>query len=88
MIFTIPVVYQNWGIVEVEAKNQHDLAKKLKSKDFIDQMPLPDEPSYIDDSYEIDTEGINGRTSETEDGKQGPEINLTVKDLQEIENPK
>lgn len=88
MKFTIPVVYQNWGTVEVEAKNQRDLVKKLKSKEFIDQMPLPDEPSYIDESYKIDTENINGRASKTDDGNQGPEINLTEKELQEIENPK
>ena len=52
--FKICVVYQNWGWVEVEAE---DLESAIEyAKDNIDELPLPDEPEYIDDSYEIDLE--------------------------------
>lgn len=87
MEFTIPVAYEVWGRVTVEAKDERDLAKKLSSKDFIDGIPLPDEPEYIEDSYRIDTDDINGSASVTDDGKQGPDINLTDEELKAIDQP-
>ena len=87
MEFSIPVVYEMGGRVNVQAKDERDLAKKLSSKNFITEMPLPDDPSYVDDSYEIDTEGINGSASVTDDFKQGPGINLTDEDLKAIDHP-
>lgn len=87
MEFSIPVAYEMWGRVKVQAKDERDLAKKLRSKNFIDEMPLPDDPSYVDDSYEIDTEGINGTASVTDDAKQGPVINLTDDELKAIDDP-
>lgn len=87
MEFSIPVVYESWGRVTVEAKDERDLAKKLSSKDFIDDMPLPGEPEYIEDSYRIDTDGVNGSASVTDDGRQGPTINLTDEELKAIDQP-
>lgn len=87
MEFSIPVAYEMWGRVNVQAKDERDLAKKLQSKEFINEMPLPDDPSYVDDSYEIDTEGINGSASVTDDFKQGPDINLPDEDLNAIDHP-
>jgi hypothetical protein len=87
MEFSIPVAYEMWGCVNVQAKDERDLAKKLKSKDFINKMPLPDDPSYVEESYEIDTEGINGGLSMTDDFKPGPRINLTDKELKDIDHP-
>lgn len=87
MEFTIPVAYEVWGRVTVDAEDERDLAKKLSSKDFIDDMPLPDEPEYVEDSYQIDTDDINGSASVTDDGKQGPDINLTDEELKAIDQP-
>lgn len=87
MEFSIPVTYKMWGRVGVQAKDERDLAKKLKSKNFVAEMPLPDDPSYVEDSYEIDTEGINGLASVTDDFKQGPAINLTNEELKAIDDP-
>lgn len=85
--FSIPVTYETWDCVTVQANDERDLAKKLRSKNFIDEMSLPDDDNYVDDSFKIDTEGINGNVSITDDGKQGPDINLTDEDFNAIDNP-
>lgn len=56
--YTVPVVYESWGTVEVEAKDRDDLLMKLKDNDFVDGMSLPIEPEYVDDSYEIDFDSL------------------------------
>lgn len=56
--YKVPVVYQSWGIVEVEAESLDDLKQKLNDPDFIHEMPLPYEPDYVEDSYEIDHDSI------------------------------
>jgi len=50
--FTIPCIWQAWGLLHIEAKN----LKEAKKKAF--DMPLPADSEYIDDSFEIDEEGI------------------------------
>lgn len=55
--FLVPVVYQVWGLVEIEATSVEEARKKLSDPDFVDKMGLPEEPSYLDDSYVIDKEG-------------------------------
>lgn len=50
-------------------------------------MPLPDDPGYAEESYEIDTEDINGSASMTDDFKPGPGINLANEDLKAIDHP-
>lgn len=55
--FLVPVVYQVWGEVEIEATSVEEARKKLADPDFVNKMGLPEEPSYLDDSYVIDTEG-------------------------------
>lgn len=87
MKFLIPVTYEMWGRVTVEAMDERDLAKKLSSKNFIDELPLPNNEEYIDDSYRIDTDGVNGSASVTDDGRQGPAINLTDEELKAIDQP-
>lgn len=54
--FKVPVLYQMWGLAEVEAESKEALLKNLEEKDFLSKMPLPTEPEYVDDSYEIDKE--------------------------------
>lgn len=55
--FLVPVIYQVWGEVEIEATSVEEARKKLADPDFVDKMGLPEKPSYLDDSYVIDTEG-------------------------------
>lgn len=56
--FSVPVVFQCWGTVEVEAENKKDLLRKLKDRDFVDLMLLPEEWDYVEDSYEIDFDNL------------------------------
>jgi hypothetical protein len=55
--FSVPVVYQVWGRVEIEAESVEDARKKLADQNFVEKMGLPENPSYLDDSYMIDEEG-------------------------------
>lgn len=56
MKYLIPVVYQVYGRVEVEADSPE---KALQyAIDNQDDLPLPDESFYLDDSFQIDTDGI------------------------------
>lgn len=55
--FLVPVVYQVWGEVEIEATSVEEARKKLADKNFVDKMGLPEESHYLDDSYMIDEEG-------------------------------
>ena len=54
MKYKVPVTFTGWGLVNVEAKNKEALLEKLKEKDFLDKIPLPDDWEYVDDSYEVD----------------------------------
>lgn len=55
-VYKIPVVYQNWGLVDVEAQS---LEKAIEyAENNLYELPLPEDPQYIDDSYEIDYKGI------------------------------
>lgn len=52
--FKIPVVYQMWGTYTIKAEN----IEEAKQKVFDPGIGLPDNASYIDDSLQIDEEGI------------------------------
>ena len=54
MIYKIPVIWQSYGIMHIEA----DSLEEAKEKVFSFETPLPDNPGYIDDSIEIDEEGL------------------------------
>lgn len=64
--YRVPVVFQSWGLVDVEAVNRDDLLKKLNDKRFVDEMSLPDKSDYVDDSFEIDFESL-GHYAEKEE---------------------
>lgn len=57
MEYRVPVTYKVFGHVFVEAKDRKDLVKKLKDARFVENMPLPVNADYIEDSYVIDFEG-------------------------------
>lgn len=57
MEYRVPVVHKVFGYVTVNAKNRKALLKKLKDDRFVEDMPLPVNADYIEDSYVIDFEG-------------------------------
>lgn len=59
MIYKVGAVYQNFGYLKIEADSKEDLLQKLHDKRFVDELPLPDNENYVDDSFEIDFEGID-----------------------------
>ena len=50
-IFKIPVTYEIYGTVDISA-NTLEEAIEYANKN-IDDLPLADDPNYVDDSYEI-----------------------------------
>ena len=66
MKFSVPVIYQVWGRVEIEAESVEDARKKLADPNFVDKMDIPLDPEYIDDSYQVD---VDGEMEDSETGK-------------------
>ena len=68
--FSIPVTWQVWDKVEVEAETIEEAIKYVKNN--IDEIPLGTEPEYIDGTYKID-DGKDGEKSieETAAAQQG-----------------
>ena len=58
--FSIPVTWEVWDKIEVEAETIEDAIKYVKEN--IDTIPLGTEPEYIDGSYKID-DGNNGEAT-------------------------
>lgn len=58
--FSIPVIWQVWDKVEVEAESIEDAVRYVKEN--IETIPLGTEPEYIDGSYQID-DGADGQES-------------------------
>lgn len=61
--YKIPVSYSVCGEIEVEANSLEEALKY--AKDNVRDLELPDEPQYIEDSYEINDDidllrSING----------------------------
>lgn len=53
-LYKIPVVYQMWGILLISAETLDEAKKQV----FEPTTHLPFNAEYIDDSIEIDEEGI------------------------------
>ena len=51
-MYKIPVVWQSWGLCEVEANSLEEAMDKARAGS------LPRNGAYIDDSIEVDLEGI------------------------------
>lgn len=56
--FIVPVLFTSSGFVTVKAESLEDLYEKLGDVRFVDNLPLPTEPEYVEDSYQIDFDGI------------------------------
>lgn len=50
--YKIPLVWQSWGIVEVKAGSLEEAMDKAR------EGSLPKDGAYIDDSFEVDLEGV------------------------------
>ena len=53
-IYRIPVTWEMWGVCDIEAES----LEEAKAKVFDCNTPLPENPSYIDDTIQIDEDGI------------------------------
>jgi hypothetical protein len=54
--YRIPVVYEMWGIYEIRASSLEEAKKKV----FDPGVGLPEPSHYVDDSMQIDEEGLEG----------------------------
>lgn len=54
--YLVPVVYSMYGRVEIEADSPDEAIRKAEERKS--ELPLPDQAFYLEDSYEVDTEGI------------------------------
>lgn len=52
--FRVPVVWTMMGHYEIKAENEEEAIEKAKDPD----LPLPENGSYLTDSFEVDGEGI------------------------------
>ena len=52
----IPVSYEMYGTVTCEFDSVADMLEKLDNTEYIDHMPMPKNPIYVDASYEINME--------------------------------
>jgi len=52
--FEVGVEYKSWGTIKVKAESEDALLIKLKDATFIMDLPLPCNPEYVEDSFEID----------------------------------
>lgn len=57
--FSIPVTWEVWDKIEVEAETIEEAIQYVK--DNLDTIPLGSEPEYIDGSYKIE-DGNNGES--------------------------
>lgn len=55
--YKVPVVYQMFGYVEMEADSIDNAVKKVHNN--IDSIPLPYDADYVEGSFEIDYEGVD-----------------------------
>lgn len=51
--FKIPVEWSVYGVVEIEADSMEEAVDKFD--ETIDDIPLPDQSEYIDDSFRRET---------------------------------
>jgi hypothetical protein len=56
MTYNLPVYYEVKGYIKVEA-NSLDEAIKIAQRD-INNFPLPEDTSYVEDSFELEEEEI------------------------------
>ena len=51
--YNIPVIWQVWGIIKINAESLEDAIDEVESQ------PLPHNGEYIEGSFEVDSEGVS-----------------------------
>ena len=51
--YRVPVEWVSLGYIEVDAFDLEDLKKILNNKSFLDEVPLPTDWDYADDSFKV-----------------------------------
>ena len=54
--YKVPVVYQMYGYVYVQAESMDEAVDKVQNGNG--DMPLPDTADYVEGSFEVDHDGI------------------------------
>lgn len=54
--FKVPVVWQSWGVITIEAASKEEAEQLLNDKHYLDELPIPIDSEYIENSYEVDKE--------------------------------
>ena len=54
--YRVPVVYQMYGYVEVEAESMAEAVDEVQNGGG--DMPLPTDADYVEGSFEVDHDGI------------------------------
>ncbi len=54
--WSIPVTWEMCGRVEIEAETKEEAIEIFK--DVMQELPLPEESYYVDDSFELSTDNI------------------------------
>jgi hypothetical protein len=67
--YRVPLVWQIWGIIEIEAESREEAIEKALAKD----TPLPVDHNYIEDSEEVDMESFEMFAEEDEEYGEGEE---------------
>jgi len=52
----VPVTYEVADEVSITVDSLEELEKLLDDHNYVDQMPLGDDPQYLDGSYEVNRE--------------------------------
>lgn len=55
----IPVVWQSWGVMEIEAASFEEAVEKA-----LGDEPLPTDYTYVDDSCQVDNEQVDENQNE------------------------
>ena len=63
VVAIVPVTYSCWGEVELTFDSIAEMRKQLQDREFVNAMELPSNPTYIEDSYEVDIETVDYQTS-------------------------
>lgn len=75
--YKVPVSWMFTGDVTVQAKDKADLLQKLCDRQFREEMPLGEDPEYVDDSFRLDWEYLI---------LKNPDASFTMSDIDKIDN--
>lgn len=63
VIAKIPVTYSVWGEVELSFDSIQEMKTRLNDDSFVENIELPENPQYVQDSFRIDTDEVDYQLS-------------------------